>query len=74
MSILGRVLSLTFIFNRQQLLAPLELREAREKHKFGVAYTYCKNKLTDYRTEERRKVRNLYKGHHWKRNFVVLYR
>lgn len=31
-------------------------RDTREKHKFDVAFTYAKNKLTEFRTEERRKV------------------
>ena len=31
-------------------------REARDKHKFDIALKYCKSKLTDFRTEERRKV------------------
>ena len=31
-------------------------RESRDKRKFDLAFTYCKNKLTDFRTEERRKV------------------
>ena len=31
-------------------------RDAREKHKFDVAFTFAKNKLTELRTEERRKV------------------
>ena len=30
--------------------------DARDKHKFDIALKYCKAKLTDFRTEERRKV------------------
>lgn len=32
-------------------------QEAREKHKFDIARKYAKGKLTDFRSEERRKVR-----------------
>ena len=32
------------------------LGNTREKHKFDAAFTYAKNKLTEFRTEERRKV------------------
>ena len=28
----------------------------RDKHKFDIALKYCKSKLTDFRTEECRKV------------------
>ena len=31
-------------------------RDARDKHKFDTALKYCKAKLTEFRTEERRKV------------------
>ena len=31
--------------------------EARDKHKFDIALKYAKGKLTDFRSEERRKVR-----------------
>lgn len=33
-------------------------RDAREKHKFDTALKYAKDKLTDFRSEERRKVRH----------------
>ena len=31
-------------------------RDSRDKHKFDTALKYCKSKLTEFRTEERRKV------------------
>ena len=31
-------------------------RDAREKYKFDTALKYCRGKLTEFRTEERRKV------------------
>ena len=30
--------------------------DARDKHKFDIALKYARNKLTEFRTEERRKV------------------
>ena len=32
-------------------------RDAKDKYKYDVAFTYAKNKLTEFRTEERRKVK-----------------
>ena len=32
--------------------------DARDKHKFDIALKYAKGKLTDFRSEERRKVRH----------------
>lgn len=31
-------------------------RESRDKNRFDALFAYAKNKLTDFRTEERRKV------------------
>ena len=31
--------------------------DVRDRYKFDALHTFAKNKLTDYRTEERRKVR-----------------
>lgn len=31
-------------------------RDARDKHKFDMAFAFCKQRCTDLRTEERRKV------------------
>ena len=35
-------------------------RDARDKYKFDIAFTYARNKLTELRTEERRKVHEDY--------------
>lgn len=34
-------------------------RDARDKYKFDTAFKYARAKLTDFRTEERRKVRSI---------------
>lgn len=34
-------------------------RDARERYKHDIAYRYARNKLTEFRTEERRKVSNV---------------
>ena len=43
-------------------------REARDKHKFDIALKYCKSTLTDFRTEERRKVLRRF---HYHRNMTL---
>ena len=44
--------------------------DARDKHKFDAALKYTKDKLTDFRSEERRKVRHD-KMHRYHTNYMV---
>ena len=46
-----------FIKYTQDAVVRVMGRESRDKRKFDLAFTYCKNKLTDFRTEECRKVK-----------------
>ncbi len=45
---------INFVYN---VVAKVLGRDTRDRQRFDALHSFAKNKLTDYRTEERRKVR-----------------